>query len=486
MKKIINKTPKPIKIYLVLLPFICSMLFMSCEEFLEIDTPRAEIVTEDVFKTDETVLAAVRGFYTELDGFDAMWTSGLEQLTGICSDEFTNFNSNLQYIQFAENEILIENTLVNSAFWTNGYRVISSTNAVIEGVRNNTLISPDVRDMAIGEALFFRAFAHLYLVNLFGDIPYANSTDVDALTTAVREPEAEVYQKIIADLIEAAPLMSPDFSHTRFDRVRANRAAAFAVLARAYLYIEDWENAEIQATKVIDDPLFELEPDPTNVFEATSSEAIWQKWVQDEGINIPRYAETIGMIIEGPLGDLPPGGFFGSLGAFAMTDGLVAAFEAGDERFNDWVGIKTIDSDSWHYSFKFKRNRFNSSTFASLPFEHFTVLRLAEQYLIRAEARAQQGDIIGAQEDLNVIRNRANLGNTTAMDQASLLTAVAQERRIELFAEGGHRWFDIKRRGEVDVVMAPLKSGWQSTDALWPIPEQETLNNSNLTQNPGY
>jgi hypothetical protein len=122
------------------------------------------------------------------------------------------------------------------------------------------------------------------------------------------------------------------------------------------------------------------------------------------------------------------------------------------------------------------------------------VLRLGEQYLIRAEARAQQGKVTGAgsaEEDLDAIRTRAGLSPTTASTQAQMLDAILQERRVELFAEWGHRWLDLKRTNTIDQVMsvvAPSKGGvWESYKALYPIPFNELLLNPKLKpQNPGY
>jgi len=118
------------------------------------------------------------------------------------------------------------------------------------------------------------------------------------------------------------------------------------------------------------------------------------------------------------------------------------------------------------------------------------LLRLAEQYLIRAEARAQLNDIKGAATDLNVVRTRAGLGATAAANQTDMVGAVLQERRVELFTEPGHRFFDLKRTGTIDAVMgaaAPLKGGnWASFMQYWPIPTADILADPNLTQTPGY
>jgi hypothetical protein len=114
---------------------------------------------------------------------------------------------------------------------------------------------------------------------------------------------------------------------------------------------------------------------------------------------------------------------------------------------------------------------------------------LAEQYLIRAEARAQLGNVAGAQSDINSIRTRAGLTNTLATDKNSLLLAIEQERKVELFVEQAHRWLDLIRTGRADVILAPTKgSSWVSTDSLYPIPQSQITNDPGMmgAQNPGY
>jgi hypothetical protein len=165
----------------------------------------------------------------------------------------------------------------------------------------------------------------------------------------------------------------------------------------------------------------------------------------------------------------------------ALRGEFLNAFESGDNRKAKWVGSITTGGNTYYYPYKYK-----IKTGSSPLKEYSMVLRLGEQYLIRAEARAQQNNISGAQNDLNVIRGRAGLNNTTATDKASLLLAIENERRIELFSEWGHRWFDLRRTGRIDAMLASIKTGWQTTDALLPIPQSEILVNPNMTQNPGY
>ncbi len=112
-------------------------------------------------------------------------------------------------------------------------------------------------------------------------------------------------------------------------------------------------------------------------------------------------------------------------------------------------------------------------------------------YLVRAEARAQQNKLAESIADVDAIRGRAGLpliqNTNPGIGQSGLLNAIAQERRIELFAEWGHRWLDLKRTDKTDIVLGPLKgSNWQPTDVLYPIPASEITNDIYLIQNPGY
>jgi hypothetical protein len=101
-------------------------------------------------------------------------------------------------------------------------------------------------------------------------------------------------------------------------------------------------------------------------------------------------------------------------------------------------------------------------------------------YLIRAEARAEQENFSGAQEDIDAIRSKAGLLNTTAADKPSLREAVMQERRHELFCEYAHRFFDLKRTGTITQVLGPKKPNWTDEDINFPISEKQILLNPNL------
>ncbi len=166
---------------------------------------------------------------------------------------------------------------------------------------------------------------------------------------------------------------------------------------------------------------------------------------------------------------------------YLCTPTLLNSFEAGDSRRSNWIQSRVFAGQNVYYPYKYKIQQ------NAVISEYYILLRLAEQYLIRAEARAQLNNITGSRSDLNIIRNRAGLINTLATDKQGLLSAIEHERQVELFAEWGHRWFDLKRTNRAAVVLGALKpSTWQNTDILWPIPSGQILLNPSLIQNPGY
>jgi hypothetical protein len=165
----------------------------------------------------------------------------------------------------------------------------------------------------------------------------------------------------------------------------------------------------------------------------------------------------------------------------ALTNALMSSFTAGDLRKSHWTLAVTDGTDTWYHAFKYKEKTDTGATT-----EYSIIFRLAEQYLIRAEARAQQGDLIGAKEDLNKIRHTAGLTDTSADNASDIVDAIIKERRLEFFTEHGQRFFDLKRTGKLDAVLGD-KLGWNSNDSLWPLPQSELQVNPYLKpQNPGY
>jgi hypothetical protein len=147
-----------------------------------------------------------------------------------------------------------------------------------------------------------------------------------------------------------------------------------------------------------------------------------------------------------------------------------------------WIKSITTPAGIFHFPYKYKAGQAVTTTT-----EYAIVLRLAEQYLIRSEARAMLDRIVESEADLSVIRQRAGLPAVNGLSKPALLDSIQLERKFELMFENGERWINLKRTGTADAVLGPLKApDWVSTDQLYPIPQMERLRNPNLSQNPGY
>ena len=455
---------------------LATFALTGCEDFVDIDEPITETSIETVFSLDESAEAAILGIYSSLiDGVNtpASYATGRESslsyLTSLSADDLEFFLlNNTEEIDFFENSIIPDNR-TNLFLWAETYGIVYQCNSAINGLNESTTLTEIIKDRLLGEAKFIRAFTYFNLVNLYGEVPLILGVDTEANRVASRGSVGQVYDQIILDLTEAIELLPLDYTFSNDERTRATVGAATAVRARVYLYLGDWANAEFYSGQLIENSAdYSLVADLNGVFLANSTEAILQL--------APDQANAW----EGFTYFIPPGVPLASLRQ-ALTDDLVSTFEVGDNRLINWLASTDIDGTLFYYPFKYKATQFG------LPItEYSMVLRLSEQYLIRAEARAMQGDIVGAQSDLNVIRNRAGLDDTLASTQEELMDAIVQERRVELFTEWGHRWFDLKRTNRADSELSPLKADWQSTDALYPIPFDEINLNPNLDQNTGY
>jgi hypothetical protein len=289
-----------------------------------------------------------------------------------------------------------------------------------------------------------------------------------------------VYQQIIADLADAANLLKdhfvrPDGQPTE-ERVRPCRMAAYAMLARVNLYLQEWKKAEAYASIVIDNPklsLVKLE----DVFLKNSTEAIWQ--LQP----VTRFYNSLDgniFIRTGPPQSQEPAD---------LRPAILNQFEPGDLRRQRWIDSITITGIKHYYPAKYRVKIVGNG---APPSEYHVMLRLGEIYLIRAEALARQGRLLEAIADVREIRTRAGLSTESASydNVDKLMVLLMHERQIELLTEWGHRWFDLIRTGSIDKVMektTPQKGGtWQSFCQLFPIPASEIARDPNLTQNPGY
>lgn len=463
MKAILKKTA----VFILLLGMIT-----SCEDYLELDAPKEKIESSTLFQNDETAHSALVGLYNQLASvnFSGGGPSSLTVLNALSGDLLMPiYTRNQEYMQFEQHELLPLN-FRNENLWTSAYNIIYITNALLEGIEGSDNLSEEVRDKIQGEASFIRAFTYFYLVNLYGDVPLILTTDYRENSLAERVPQEKVYQQILTDLETAISLLSSD--NSTGDRTVVNKNTAVAMMARVQLYLENWNDAELYSSQIIDQTeTFKLLEDLNSVFLANSKEAIWQISPESRGYSLTNTQEG-GMFIIHPL--------YYFLAQFKFTPSFIDSFTTDDKRLSDWIGFH--ESTSFYFPFKYKIQ--NSTEDAT---EFSMVLRLAEQYLIRAEARARQNDLAGAISDLDKIRERAGLMAISQtypeIGQEALLQMILEERKKELFTEWGHRWLDLKRTDKAGDIFV---ENWESTDVFYPIPENDRLKNPNLTQNEGY
>lgn len=447
---------------------INAALTIGCEAFVDAGVPESQLSGAVVFEDVATARAALGNSYTLLRD-NAMVTgtmNGLSILLGNYADEFVPYGALQPEQAFFQNNLTPANDNI-ALVWNESYKVIYSLNAVIEGVTASQGIPESDRDVLIGEALLLRSLVYFHLVNLFGEIPYVESTDYRVNISVPKSPVAEVYARLIRDLTAAYEKL-PEQYRTPL-RTTPNKSVAAALLARVYLYMENWQLAFESAGKVINTTdLYTIETDPKAVFLKGSRSTLWQLSPGIEGA--PTHEGQNFIFTAGP----PPNR--------AIDYTLVDSFEPGDLRRELWIGSVTDGTDTWYYPHKYRQ--YSAS---SVSDEYSIVLRLEEMYLIRAEALAHLGDTGDALDDINAIRNRAGLPDALAGNMQELLDAIIKERRSELFTEQGHRWFDLRRTGRADSVLLLSKPGWAATDLLWPLPQNELrLNPSLLPQNPGY
>lgn len=448
--------------------FIMSQLFISCKKFVEVGLPKSQLSAEAVFSNESTAEAALSRLYIVGFGYGGGGLNSVTMLGNYLADESTVYNTSVDIQQLGNNQLSATNSYCSS-LWSACYQTIFNANALIEGVEGNPKISLPKQNQLIGEALFFRALSHLTLTSFFGRVPIIRSTDYRENTIMPQSSEQDVLMLVVDDLLLSAELLPPNYSVTANERARVNRFAAWALLARAYLYNQNWEKAEEFSTKLISQTdQFSLTP-LAEVFLKNSKESIFQF----------KPVSTTFNTNEGNLLILT-----GRPTIIALNNNFVASFDNTDLRKTSWIGRYTLGTESWPYFYKYK---VKTSTVLS---EYSSVLRLAEQYLIRAEARARTGQLNTAIEDIDRVRHRAGLSKLADMSSplsaTDILDYILQERKAELFGEWAHRWLDLKRFGKASVVLTAVKPGWKETALLFPIPQAELNLNFRLEQNLGY
>jgi hypothetical protein len=438
----------------------------SCKKYVDIDTPPNSVSTGNAFADSSTATSVILGLYSNIasstgnSGTNAIVFNTIKY--GAMSADEGYYLTSTSFDNFKNNTLAAGNEALS--LWSGMYTRIGRANFAIEGVGASSGLSTSVKNQLLGEAKFWRAWLYFYLVNYYGDVPLVTSTDALSNGLLPRAPVLEVYGQIQKDLLDAKDLLTNNYPSP--ERARINKYVAAAFLAKVYLYQQNWAAAEAEASYLINSGVYSLVTDLNKVFLNSSNETIWQ--ISLAGTSTP--ATVIG-------GEFIPSG---TTPVFVLYDTLANTFESGDQRKVNWTKSMDYLSKTYLYPYKYKLKT------ATAGNEYPVMIRLSEMYLIRAEARTQQNNTSGARTDLDMIRTRAGLSNTTASTQAQLLAALEHERWVELFTEFSDRWFNLKRLNKAMTALSPIKPSWKPFQQLYPIPQQDRNSNPNLEDNPGY
>lgn len=478
---------------IILLILLLSITLSGCKKFIEVEAPVTSINSANVYNTDVTAASVLTGIYASMsEGLSGNSLASMTLFPALSSDELTLYggvtSSATSYIPYYINSLTSSNILGHSSTI---YSTVYTINSAIEGLLKSDKLTPSLKQQLLGEAKFMRGFCYFYLVNLYGDVPLVLTTNYKINSIIAKSSKDVVYAQIIADLKDAQNFLSEKYlsgdaitpySSGVEERLRPTKWAATALLARTYLYTKKWSDAVREATSVINHSSLYQMTDLVNTFLKNNPEAIWQLQPVSKGYN----TETAQYFV------LPSSGPSTSK-SFYLSQYLINGFEPNDLRRSEWVNSVIVKGITYYYPFKYKVvNNVEVS-------EYTVVLRLAEQYLIRAEARIQDGDTGNGIADLNIIRNRASDKTpgavqlpqlSVSLNKDAALKAVLHERQVELFMEWGHRWFDLKRMGYVDDVMSKVtreKGGiWNTNWQLYPFYKDDLKYDPNLVQNVGY
>lgn len=357
-----------------------------------------------------------------------------------------------------------------SALWGSIYATVYVANFILERLPEISGVPSTTRARVLATAHFLRGYAYFIGAYTFGGIPAVTTTSIDANRNIPRASKEEILQMVLDDYNEALGYLPAKPANPGY----ASEYAVHAALARYYLYLGDWAMAEQFASNVITSGNYELDNDFSDIVTKDfPDESIFEVGytIADD----PGTSSTIGLnnLFVGRREIIPSNQAILALASSASGDRFQSVtFNSNDLGGSDngWSVAKygTADADN----------------------NNIVVFRLAEMYLIRAEARAQQGKVTGAasaQTDINALRTRANAVPVPSLGKNQMLLAIENERRYELAFEG-HRWYDLVRTGRASAIMSVYSQNWRDDYELWPIPQREILNNPSLTgqQNPGY
>jgi hypothetical protein len=447
------------KIFSIML-FSALLIGNSCKK---LDTTPTQSIDESIaLNTSADVQVALVGSYSDLGVSD--FYGGQAFVAADLLGDFNEISWSGTYqglTQINNKSIPVDNGFVTGT-WVGGYRAINDVNNVLSAL---AVVKADQKDRIEGEASFIRGSAYFDLVRLFAKAwndgtptsnpgvpivlsPTRGITDADQ---KARNTVAEVYAQVITDLTTAEAKLPVA------NGFYATKASAAAMLARVYLQKGDFANAAQAANRVIASGKYSLKTNYADAFPYSGSPSPIANTTED----------VFAMQVNATQGTNSFNTYYSSLsrGDATITPAHLSLYEEGDTRKE----LFYTDAGSV-YCGKFENT-----------YGNVRLVRLAEMYLIRAEAnyRLLPAAPVGTAtplDDVNRIRGRAGLNPLLAVTLADIL----KERKVELAFEG-FTLHDVKRL-QTAVGSIP----WNATKLIFPIPDREMRVNKNLVQNMGY
>ncbi|WP_299824116.1 RagB/SusD family nutrient uptake outer membrane protein [uncultured Pontibacter sp.] len=449
------------KYTLILLTAFGLTVFSGCDDILDVE-PTTAIEADSAVIDFITLERAAIGAYSALQSTNYYgWRYLLYQ--DVYADNMMHVGTFTTDQEVYARDINASNLQISST-WASIYTVINRANIVLRDADRLQNITEDQRAQIKGEMFFLRALAHFDLVKVFGPVPLVvtPTTTIAEIQDQPRATEAQVYEAIIADLQAAETNLAGGIV------TRATSSAASALLARVYLQRGNNALAEQKADEVITTGPFSLAPAFASIFtNETGPEIIFEidfTTNDQNGLGASSDPATAGQK------------FYLTADAY---EALQASAQNGDTRFS----ATTLQQGTRRRLIKYEDIVNNT--------DNVPVIRLAEMYLIRAEARARQGAANNQApdqviEDINTIRTRAGLQPLQDLTNAEALAEILEQRRLEFIGEG-HRFMDLRRYNLTCDVLGFCEDNNNAFRNLWPIPLQEIEVNPNLLpQNPGY
>lgn len=362
--------------------------------------------------------------------------------------------------------------------WSDSYKGIDRCNNIIKLI-DNASFDEKLKNQYKGEALFIRSLLYYNLTVIFGNVQL-KLEPTSTIDRALPQVDAKtVYAQIATDLSTAAGLLPPTYS--AIDRGRATSWAAKSLEAKILLTAGKKDEAKTVLSDIINNGPYQLLPNYADVFGTShknSAESIFEVQYLAGGRGLGSMYTN--MFVNPKLDPIGAGG--GNI-PFAITKDVRDEFESGDKRFPVSIVDTSINQAYWVVP------KYYGNVTGPLDGDaNWIVLRYADVILMMAEAVGAPGGYTY----INQIRTRAGLSSIGASATMTFDQQLLHERRVE-FAFEGQRWPDLLRFGVAKKVMAKEltdRTGTKFTEdnikLLFPIPQQEIDNSTNLTQNSDY